>query len=746
MPTKTKRIFISNRLPFSIDAKSGEIQRGSGGLVSALMGVSLDEPFAWVGFETNAKSAKLLNEKSSEVAPNLQAHPVLISKETYERYYDGFSNDVLWPLFHYEGHLALFNREDWDAYVEANRLMADEIANIAHPGDTVWIHDFHFMMLPQFLREKSPSLKIGFFLHIPFPSGEVFRQLPVREDIMRALCHCDLIGFHEHSYLRQFIVSLKSVLGIDSNLFTAEIGEHTLNLGVYPISIDSASFMAKASSPEVAAQTEEYRTMSTVPFTVLGVDRLDYTKGLELKLQGFQRALQKYPDLVGKISLLQIAVPTRQKVPYYAKIKKNIDQLVGSINGEFGQPHYVPVHYIFNSVPETKLLALYRRANCALVTSKRDGMNLVAMEYAMAQDMNTPGVLILSEFAGAASFLGDALMINPWDADAIADALHRAYQMPEEERRERLTNMQEILSRYSATKWAEGFLRDLDDTEKEHARPVVYLTPKRAAWPARFVKQLQRPGKFRLVLDYDGTLVGLTKKPERAILLQQTQELLVTLQEKMEVFIVSGRSRAFLEKQLGSLNLHLVAEHGAFERLPNGEWQTRVSSDIKSWYPQVERVMQSYADRVPLSHIERKEASLVWHYRESPTDFAEFQVKKLDDELQVGLSNSPVVVALGSKIIEAKAIECNKGNFLRSLLQDTQDDSFYLCIGDDRTDEDMFKVLGDRGVAIKIGSGATAAQYRLQRQEDVVVFFTELIQFMRENYPEFPSEVIQSLT
>jgi trehalose 6-phosphate synthase/phosphatase len=729
MPEKTKRIFVSNRLPFSIDSKTGEVQRGSGGLVSALMGVSLDAPFAWLGFETVAKNAALLKEKASTLAPNLECHPVLLDTELYERYYDGFSNDILWPLFHYEGHLAIFNRENWEAYIDVNQLMADEIARIAGPDDTVWIHDFHFMMLPQFLREKCPTLKIGFFLHIPFPSGEVFRQLPVREDIMRAMSCCDLVGFHEHSYLRQFIVSLKTILGIDSTFFKAELGSHSLHLGVFPISIDSAAYAKKARSPEVLAQTREYQEISKVPFLVLGVDRLDYTKGLELKLRGFQRALKKYPDLVGKVTFLQVAVPTRQKVPHYAKIKKEIDQLVGSINGEFAEPDYTPVHYIFNSVDETKLLALYRRANVALVTSKRDGMNLVAMDYAIAQDLEQAGVLILSEFAGAASFLADALIVNPWDVDAIADALHRAFYMSVEERRERLANMQDILSRYSATKWAESFLQDLDDTVLDRHKPVMYLTANAQDWPAEVVSNMKNAKSVRILLDYDGTLVALTRKPEKAILLARMQTLIEQLNKKMEVFVVSGRSQGFLDQQVGHLGIHMAAEHGAFYKTVNGDWVNRVTSDIATWYPQVEKVMRSYTDRVPLSAIEHKAASLVWHYRESPADFADFQSKRLDDELQVGLANAPVVIAIGSKIVEAKAIECNKGNYLRSLLQDPHDDSFYICVGDDRTDEDMFRSLGGRGVSIKIGRDDTAAQYRLHSQEEVMGFFEELLRF-----------------
>ncbi|MEK6554858.1 MAG: trehalose-6-phosphate synthase, partial [Bdellovibrionota bacterium] len=372
--TKPKRIFVSNRLPFNISTKTGDLQRGSGGLVSALMGVHLDQPFYWLGFETDPGVAAELKQKAQQVDKQLRLQPVVINKKLYDSYYDKFSNDVLWPLFHYESQHVLFRREDWNSYVEANRLMADEILKVAIETDTVWIHDFHFFLLPAMLKERMPKLQVGFFLHIPFPSSEIFRQLPVRQEILAGLIKADLIGFHEHSYLRHFTVSLTAQMGIDSSFLRAQIGDHTLNLGVYPISIDNEGLKEKSESAAVTARTHDYENEIKSNFLVLGVDRLDYSKGLELKLRGFRRMLKKYPDVRGEINLLQVAVPTRTKVPAYMRLKKEVDQLVGTINGEFGQPGYVPVQYIFNSVVENDLLALYRRADSILITSKRDGM------------------------------------------------------------------------------------------------------------------------------------------------------------------------------------------------------------------------------------------------------------------------------------------------------------------------------------------------------------------------------------
>ncbi|WP_413293176.1 bifunctional alpha,alpha-trehalose-phosphate synthase (UDP-forming)/trehalose-phosphatase [Bdellovibrio sp. HCB185ZH] len=732
MQRHSRRIFVSNRLPFNVNPKTEKLSRGSGGLVSALLGVSLDEPFYWMGFETNERHATLLKENCGEINSNLRCHPVMLSKEVYDTYYDGVANDLIWPLFHYEAQFATFSREKWAVYRKANQKMADEILSIAQDNDTIWIHDFHFLLLPRMIKDRNPNLKVGFFLHIPFPSNEIFRQLPVREEVLNSLIGCDLLGFHEHSYLRHFVVTLKAFLGIDSTMFRAEIGNHTLQMGVYPISIDTKEYQEKAGSQVVEELCESYRQRSFDKFQILGVDRLDYTKGLELKLLGFQHTLRKYPELIGKVSLLQVAVPTRQKVPLYARIKRDLDRLVGAINGEFGTPDYVPVQYIFNSITEETLLALYRRADAALVTSKRDGMNLVAMEYVMAQDIRKPGVLILSEFAGAASLLPDALIINPWDQDAVADSIYHSFRMSGVEKEHRMRFSQETLLKYSATKWAENFLNDLDNT-KDDIPQSVSLSRHSRTWPSFMVAAL-RAKKIRLILDYDGTLVPIAKRPEIAVLNDQVRTLVDQLNNEIEVFIVSGRPREFLDEQFGDMPLALVAEHGAFYRLPGQKWQSRVSLDVDTWYGEVEKVMNAYCERVPFSFIEKKEAGLVWHYRQSPANFAEYQAKKLDDELKSGLGNESVSVMMGAKIVEAKATECNKGSFLRWLMQSSyRDTALYICIGDDRTDEDMFKVVGDRGVSIKVGTARSAANFRLDMQDDVIPFLQEALNLLNQH-------------
>jgi trehalose 6-phosphate synthase/phosphatase len=724
--TNPKQIFISNRLPFSID-ENNELKRGAGGLVSALLGVSLDWPFTWMGFETSEVQGQLFKKNAASIQPNLLIEPVYIGKKLYDTYYDEFCNDVLWPLFHYESQQAFFKQDAWNAYVEANILMADAILKVANENDNIWIHDFHFFLLPKMLKEKNPKLKVGLFLHTPFPSAEIFRQLPVREEFLGSVIMADLIGFHEHSYLRHFTVSMKAHLGIDSSFLKARIGNHILHLGVYPISIDSIGLKIKAESPKVLEQTNEYYQSIKSDFLILGVDRLDYSKGLKLKLKGFKKLLTKYPELVGKVNLLQVAIPTRVNVASYIHLKNEIDKLVGEINGEFGKPDYNPVSYIYNSVKEEQLLALYRRSEAMLITSKRDGMNLVSMEYCISQNMDNPGTLILSEFAGAASLFGSALIINPWNEDSIADSIYESYMMSKEDKIQRMEAIQNILTKYSASKWARNFLNDLETThEGVDKGQAVKILPELNKWPQELRNVLKRYKKMKLFLDYDGTLVGFKDKYQDVTLSPEMINIIKELGKIMPVSIISGRSTEFLDSQFNFLEIEMAAEHGAYFKDSNRDWVCRVTSDTTTWFPEVINVMNSYTDKVPLSSIEVKKSSVVWHYRQSPSDFAAFQARKLDDELQACLSNQPVAISIGSKIVEAKATECNKGDYIRFRMSQEEDDTLFICIGDDKTDEDMFQIAKEKGLTIKIGNEETAAQFCLEKQSDVVTFLKGL--------------------
>ncbi len=726
---KSKNIFVANRLPYSLNNKTGEVVRGSGGLVSALLGAHLEQQTLWMGIETDVDVAQKIHEKVREQESTLECLGVVVEQNLYNKYYDGFCNDTLWPLFHYESQLVEFERESWDAYVEVNSQMAEEILKVASEDDLIWIHDFHFFVLPAILRKKNPKLKIGFFLHIPFPSAEIFRQLPTRKEIMLGLAACDLVGFHDYSYLRHFSVCLKAQLGIESSLFRAEMGERFLTFGVYPIGVDTENLRHKAFSPEIDELLKKYEETKKQTFLFLGVDRLDYIKGVDLKLKGFYRALEKYPEMRKQVSLLQLAVPTRASVPAYQNLKRRVDQLVGMINGEHSAPNYTPVHYLYQSVGEEELLSLYRLADGLLVTSKRDGMNLVCLVYTLSKYESDPGVVVLSECAGAATLLNEALIINPWDSESIADAIWQAFQMKVQERQERFRSLLQTVSDYSANKWAANFLGDLSGVVRRQNFMLAPILPLNTRyWPSEFKHEL-REERMRLMIDYDGTLVPLNKDPKKALISQETLKMLRSLQLHFEICIISGRPKEFLESQFLGETFHLAAEHGAYYKKPQGSWTSLVVSDLKSWYGDTEKIMGDYEKRVPMSFIEHKNASLTWHYRGGPEGFSEFQARKLSEELEVCLANQPCSIISGVKVIEARAVECNKGDFLRWLSKNTED-LRNICLGDDRTDEDMFKAARKKGWSFKVGSGCTQANLRLASQTDVLSFLKVLNDFM----------------
>ncbi|EHQ04983.1 bifunctional alpha,alpha-trehalose-phosphate synthase (UDP-forming)/trehalose-phosphatase [Leptonema illini] len=719
-------LMISNRLPVSKDASTGEIKLSSGGLVSALGGIRNGIPKLWIGLEPREAGdpSPALTGKEGEI----EYRGVPVDVGLYDRYYNGISNDVLWPLFHYEGGLVHFNGEDWDAYVRVNELLADAIAAEARDDESVWIHDFHLFLLPAMLRKRKPSLHIGFFLHIPFPSSEIFRQLPVREEILQGIMGADLIGFHDYSYLRHFCNALHAVLGVGSDMLSAEYEGRRITLGAFPVSIDTKSFHNRSREPAVEKILRRYRQSFRGLKLILGIDRLDYIKGLRLKLQSFRELLARNPELVGEVQLLQIAVPTRQDVPVYIQLKEEVERLVGEINGRFGRADYAPVLYIYNSIPFEELLALYRLADCLLVSSRRDGMNLVALEFIAAQSPTKPGVVVLSEFTGASATLSHALTINPWDVEKTSEVLKKALSLSDAERREMHQPMLKYLMQYDATDWAASFMKSL---EKTRTVPIPErLMRLKPSQHDDSIRAAVKPVKL-LVCDYDGTLVPIQPRPEDAYLRDDERRFLQKILDSgYEILVISGRSANFLEEQFGNMPVTLAAEHGATMRPKHStKWKQLVTTQIQRWYPVAETLMKDYSRRVPGSVVEKKKYAIVWHYRQSPASFASYMALKLGEELAYGLANQPVEILPGNKIVEARAVEANKGTFLRRFLKENpQFREQLLVAGDDRTDEDLFRAVDqEQAVTIKVGPGASSARYRVDSPADLRAILTELL-------------------
>lgn len=709
-------IIASNRLPYAFNTDTHELEMSNGGLVTAITGIHGDEEKVWVGA---VLSSEIEHWRQSKIphSKSLSVDMVEVEDNAYDHYYNGFSNDVLWPLFHYLSERVQFRHDDWHAYQVVNRLFAEKIAAIAQPNDLIWIHDFHLMLVPSYLKALRDDLTIGWFLHIPFPSSELFMELPVRETLLEGVLQSDLAGFHDYGYVRHFSNAVKRILGVDTNLFSITYQQHQTTLGVFPVSIDYDQFSSSAKSDVVKSLSQQYQLTD---FVFLGVDRLDYTKGVELKLESFYRLLKAHPELHGKVSLIQVAVPTRQDVEAYIQLRTRVEQLVSEINGQYATPNWTPIHYLYHGVNFEELIALYRAASCLVVSSRRDGMNLVSLEYIASQSLDNPGIVMLSEFAGAKALLSKAVSINPHDIEGTAQQMVRVMSFTLNERCAAIQQMQAFLQDYTATDWGQSFmtkLKQVDQLQKSYH-------PVQVDQISMFARKLHE--KFSgqspcLVLDYDGTLVGICQHPSEAIINRAMHSAIARLIDQgYTIVIVSGRDQDFLAEQFNGLPVYLAAEHGAMF-FDKSSWQCLASQDKSIWYQHTLEIMSYYTKLVPESFIEEKNFGLAWHYRQSPAAFAQYQALKLSDELQQGLFATAARIVHGKKVIEVCATEANKGVFLQWFLQQYSVSAVGLIMGDDRTDEDMFAV-GDpeRMVSIKVGLGMSSAQYRLPSQNDVL--------------------------
>jgi trehalose 6-phosphate synthase len=495
-PQPDRLIIVSNRLPVVLAKTEGHwtLKPGSGGLVSALAPVLSHRGGLWIGWpglpleEEGDWQAVLAADHAGR---GYDLVPVPLSEAEVKGFYEGFSNGVLWPLFHDLVSRCDFDPASWYAYLSANRKFAAAVCARSRAGDFVWVQDYQLIHVAQAVREQSPEpRRIGFFLHIPFPPLDIFVRLPWRAQILNALLAYDLLGFQTARDSRNFLTCLRHLvpeIAIEENGALASVvirgngggGGRTVHVGAFPIGIDDQSYETSARSAEVVRHIEDLRSRMGPAHLVLGVDRLDYTKGLPERLEAFRNALQRYPDLREKVILMQYVVPSREKVPEYQVLKATIERLVGEINGEFSTPGWVPVHYHYKSLKRRDLVAFYRMALSAFITSLKDGMNLVAKEFCACQVDSCCGTLILSEFAGAAAQLqGGALLVNPHDIEGMADALHQAFTMSPEERRRRMESMRRIISDQDIFWWVDNYLRAaLGAVPEDFRTPKEYFPP-----------------------------------------------------------------------------------------------------------------------------------------------------------------------------------------------------------------------------------------------------------------------------
>jgi len=724
-------LLISNRLPLTYNDKSHEFTASSGGLVSAIKGLdasSIGHRFEWMGIMTDDIDAEKIEQLKKIPFGDFKCHPIIVPKESYHFYYNCFCNNVIWPLFHYERSLVMHSENGWKHYQEINSLVAEQIVKIANDDDIIWVHDFHFFLVPGLVREKRPELKIGFFLHIPFPSSEIFRELPQRKEIIQSLAQCDLVGFHDLSYMNHFQSSLQRILG-ESN--------HDLNerkWGVYPISIDSQHFIELTKKEETKDFVNKYKATKKDMMWILGVDRLDYIKGLKMKLQAFGEFLRRYPEQKEKVQMVQIVIPSRTDVPEYLQLKEQVEQLVSSINGEFGSPTYMPVFYLYHSVSEYELSALYQLSEVMHIGSRRDGMNLVCLEYVVSQQLESPGTLLLSEFTGAHSTMSYAISINPWNIEETADKIQEALTRDINQRKSEMKSMQDFLLKYNSSEWARFFLRDLL-REGNHQKIIPLSKEGQFNW----MKELK--GKNILFFcDFDGTLSPIKSLPSQVSLNEKTKEIIKKIGQtnKCQFVVVSGRDKDYMERQFitKELNVSLGACHGAYQYKPEtNEWVNLASHDSTKWKESVIDVLKLYTSRTPGSFFEDKGHAVAWHYRNSPQEFAEFLANKLYLELEETLKSQPVVVTKGKKVIEVRSTHASKGLFVQQWLQNSQTKpDIVIALGDDTTDEDMFLVLEEQNLphyCIRVGTEKTNASYFIKDQTNVNLFLNQFIHSLK---------------
>ena len=559
-------------------------------------------------------------------------------------------------------------------------------------------------------------MAIGFFLHTPFPSSDVFRLLPWREEILTGLLEADLLGFHTYSYVQNFLMTVRRLLSLNHTLGKIIVGNHLAKIDSFPIGIDYQRFVNAETKPKVQASIRNLSKKLGKTRKILSIDRLDYTKGVLHRLKGFDLFLKSYPEFKEKVTLVLVAVPSRIKVQQYQSLKRNIDQLIGKINGDHGTLGWTPIQYIYRSLPFHSLLALYRISDVAMITPLRDGMNLIAKEY-VATKTDGKGVLILSEMAGAVEELREAIIVNPNNIEEIAEALRKALSMPEDEQVRRNRIMQERLLNYDIKVWAHDFMDNLSQVKKDQSE----LRAKEVSSEVknRIIADYLR-GKSRLIfLDYDGTLVPFASTPEAAKPDAELKNLLVSFAEDVsnQVVIISGRNKMALDEFFGDVKIRLVAEHGAWIRGASGKWETTGNYNT-DWKKKVGPILERFKRRTPGALVEEKDFSLVWHYRRVDPELSSVRVAELKNTLYFLTANLELDVAEGNKMVEVKNAGINKGHAASKWLSEKKW-GFILAVGDDVTDEDLFGALPEFAYSIKVGLAPSKAKFRFESQNDV---------------------------
>ena len=698
------------------DDSSVRLTAGQGGIASGLRSVFKQQDTLWIGWPGVFTNDEREKSKIRSRLATEQQHPVFLSRNEIEHFYHGFCNETLWPNFHYFHQYTEYRLKDWRIYCAVNAKYAQEILKVAQPTDTFWVHDYQLLLLPQLLRESWPDATIGFFLHIPFPELSSFSRLPWRTELLRGMLGADCLGFHTYDDVQNFLSNVYRLLGISHLNDTLRFQQRVLRVECMPMGIDYKKYAETAQLPHVIENEIRLKNyFGNEQKHVLSIDRLDYTKGIPQRLRAFEALLDRYPRYRKKVSMVLIVVPSREEIPYYKQLKQVIDLLVGQINGKYATMTWQPIRYFYRSFPLNWLSTFYRLCDVAFISPLIDGMNLVCKEF-IASRKDT-GVLILSEMAGSSKELYEALRVNPHDSEDLLQKLRTALSMSKTEQQQRLKGMQSVLSKHDVQNWVYLFTKHLRESKQEQEKfKTQYLNPKEQK---KLCQHFQKAQCRLLFLDYDGTLVDFFAHPERSSPDAALLQLLATLSlhKKNRVVIISGRDRRDIDKWLAHLPLYLVAEHGAWTKNPDEDWQTTTNID-NSWKKDIRLILEEFVSRTPGSFIEEKHFSLTWHFRNVDPHFGKLRAWALVNHLRYILSRMNLVIMEGNKVIEVKNPEVNKGKAAQKYLTQ-HDPDLVLGFGDDQTDEDTFKALPEGGYSIKVGADSSAARYWVEDYKEV---------------------------
>ncbi len=720
--SQAQMVVVANRLPFDIEKLpdgTTRVRQAPGGLVTALAPILSRRHGAWIGWPGSADV-----ELEPTTTDGLSLHPLTLTADEVDKYYEGFSNETLWPLYHDAVVESQFHREWWEAYQKVNERFAEAAADLAAPGATVWVHDYQLQLVPQFLRRLRPDVRIGFFLHIPFPPVELFMRLPWRAQIVNGLLGADLIGFQLPGGARNFGRLAKSLTGAMTTGGTIEHDGRQIRAASYPIAIDSAGQSALAATPKVHDAARALRADLGDPAKIiLGVDRLDYTKGIDVRLRAFSELLKEGDPAVQDAVMVQIATPSRERLGSYRRMREQIEQQVGALNGDYGRIGRPAVHYLHQSLPREELAAFYVAADVMTVTPFRDGMNLVAKEY-VACRVDGGGVLLLSEFTGAAKELRASLLVNPYDTDGVKRHLRQALTMPAVEARRRMRSLRRQVLTHDVDRWAAAFLSALENT-RDHVADAMNRLPGDVTAKLHQVAETQR---LLVATDFDGCLAPIVDDPATARPLPESMEALqsLTVTPGTVVAVVSGRALADLEMLLGPADrVHLVGSHGAETSAEDREETPLLSTGDAKRLARLRLELQQITAEYPGVRLELKPTGVAVHLRGMDPDDAE--------AVTVAVEENPatwpgVHLLRGKKVLELTVVTTNKGRALRALVK-ANHCTATVFIGDDITDENAFGVLEDGDVGIKVGNGRTSAGTRIadpHRVADVLNVLADL--------------------